>query len=62
MGDSDSVGALSALMQQQQPDQALKKPQIEEDLGKDTLAGYISDSVKATPLAANSKAEKQLAL
>ena len=42
MADEESMGALSALMNQR----------VEDDgMGKDTLAGYISDSVKATPLA-----------
>ena len=47
MGEEESEGAFGALVHQQQS----KNDEDTNALGRDTLAGYISDSVKHTPLA-----------
>ena len=47
--DSESMDALSALMKPEAAALVMVTKAEEDGIGKDTLAGYISDSVKATP-------------
>ena len=46
----NSMGALQAIMDQHEAAVIEGKKNCGEDLGQTTLAGYISDSCKATPM------------